>query len=242
MISFDEDIKYPYATVQKVADAAEHLYADSDGLPDPEEVSKLSGVPLVMVIGITKTVKFKALMERRGIRWTSNTAVLSQLTSEQIIGINVVLTPDTRKSVEKRLKDAGLDYSQWRNWMKDPKFRKTVDQLSEKYLNENMVLAHRALVDKAVGGNVPALRLFYEVSGRYSQNNQEQSNLVQIIQMLLEVLTRRVSDPVILRDINQDFSAILEGRIPEGIGTIPANYVEGETIGKLHGEGRNLPA
>lgn len=180
--------------------------------------------------------RFRSLCLERGIQWPDkwneaehNGAVLrSNLRPEQAQVLAMVLEP-SRDSFQQRLRKAGITAATWMNWMQDPMFEEAVRVSSENMLGASQAAIHASVVDVASKGNVQAQRLYYELTGRHDPAKQQMIEFKNMIGLLLEVLTRHVTDPVILNRINSDLDRVINGHQLKEIDIIPANYEVVET-------------
>lgn len=199
-------------------------------LPTPEQIGEICNVQNRLIVKITTSREFKNELARRGIRWTENPKVNSGLTPEQILVLGIVTDPTNRKPFAEKLKSAGISYATYRNWLKNPAFSERVRALGEQMLDENISVVHQRLTNKAAGGDMQAIKLFYEVSGRHDPAKQQTLDIARIIGLVLESLTRRVRDPEILMGVSSDLDVILSGGTPKEITELPNNYVASDAV------------
>src|SRR4249920_27003 len=79
-------------------------------------------------------------MRNRGIPWEE----FDGLTSEMHYAIALICDPTDRRSLERKLKDLGLSYNQYRAWLRIPAFNQAVTTLSEQMLVDSMGTVHTA--------------------------------------------------------------------------------------------------
>ena len=201
----------------------ESYYQTQGGkLPAFEEFDWLKGLGY----GKTRTLKLlqsedlRIGLSRRGIAWPKNydparTDIVRTLTPQQQHAILIVTDPTRNDSLRKRLELVGISYQTWRNWMKQSKFNQAVVTLSEDMLTDNTASVHTSLAQKAMTGDVGAARLFYELTGRHDPAKQQMVDLARIIALVLESLTRHVTDATILRKVEDDLGLIVAGKTPQ---------------------------
>ena len=73
--------------------------------------------------------------------------------------------------------DRSTYYKYWRN---NPKFREYVDDLIEKYTDSATAEVWRSLIKKCVAGDLNAIKLFFELKGKYKQQVQVDGGVVFI--------------------------------------------------------------
>lgn len=171
---------------------------------------------------IQKILDSQALRERlilRGIMWTGvrgeSARFQNTLTPQQIMAVQIVTDPTARGNLRDRLQAVGLTYGVYRNWLKTSEpFKEALSKVSEEMVKDNIATVHTSLVKKAETGDTGAMKLFYEVSGRHDPMRQQSLDMERVVGLLLEVITRYVTDIGTLTLINQDFGAILSGGTP----------------------------
>lgn len=175
---------------------------------------------------LLKSDEFREGLANRGIFWPknydgTNAKALSVLSPQQQHAVLIVTDPTRSESLRKRLELVGIQYNTWRNWMKQPAFANAVTVLSEDVLTDNIANVHTSMTAKAMAGDVTAARLVYELSGRHDPGKQQMVDLARIIGLVLESLTRHVTDTAILDKLGRDFDRILAGDVPQIEATKP---------------------
>lgn len=134
----------------------------------------------------------------------------SQLSDKQLAVINTLLNPFDRRSQNKKLAELGINPSTLYGWMKNKRFSQYYnDRAEEMFGPEGLPVAHEALMRKVAEGNLGAIKLFYEVSGRHTGvNKQEIANLKLVFARFTEILQRHVS-PDTMRTIVGELNAAM---------------------------------
>lgn len=147
-----------------------------------------------------KTEEFKLNFEARGIP----TIHANELTAEQITVINTMLSLSDTRSERKKLSDMGIQARTWEGWKRDPVVMEYMREVSERLLADAIPDAHLALVDKVRAGDMSALKFYYEMSGRYTgQNNGVDPKA--LLGKVLDIISKHVTDPEVLQSIATDF-------------------------------------
>lgn len=124
----------------------------------------------------------------------------SRLSDKQLAVINTLLNPYDNRSQTKKLAELGIAPPVLYGWMKQRRFAQYYAERAEELFGDAQPIAHEALVRKVVGGNIGAIKLFYEVSGRHTGNNEEITNFKLLFARFTEILQRHVS-PEVMRQI-----------------------------------------
>lgn len=220
-----------------------HYQVNGGKLPKFEDFEFLRNFGYGTKKKITRLLNSDAVysgLSKRGIAWPrpydpDRTDVLVVLTPQQQHAVLIVTDPTRSDSLRKRLELVGISYQTYRNWMKQPAFGNAIRALSEDVLQDNLASVHTSMTAKAMAGDVTAARLVYELSGRHDPAKQQMLDLSRIIGLLLESLTRHITDPIILERLGSDLDVILAGDSPQIEGPKPdfsfaAQIIDAEVI------------
>lgn len=165
-------------------------------------------------------------LRKRGIdwpeKWSPEASRLAELTPQQVMTLQILTDPTRNEPMRKRLAIAGINYNIFRNWMRNPKFSEAYKAIGESMVTDNIATVHTALVQKAERGDSNAMKLFYEVSGRHDPMRQQTQDLTKLVGVLLEIITRHITDVGILHKINNDFTRALSGDNVSPVEELPA--------------------
>lgn len=201
-------------------------------LPTVKEVcDKVADIDPDVVLRILKHKRFRTMCLGRGIQWPENWneglhngAVLrSNLRPEQAQVLAIVLEP-TKEGLKTKLGRAGINMATWTSWLNDPMFAEAVRVSSENMLGAAQSAIHAAVVNGAASGNVQQQRLYYELTGRHDPAKQQTQDLGRVVALLLEVLTRHVTNPETLKNISSDVDRVMRGQQLKELESLPANY------------------
>lgn len=183
---------------------------ESDGkktLPDVQEIAKHCYHTDKTVSRVVATEEFRMAMREKGIYWTARDG----LTPEQIYAIGIMTNPADKRDMNGKLKAAGINYQIYRGWLKQPTFRNAVRRVGEDMLDDHIQDVHTALVNKAVGGDNKAIELYYQITGRFDPAKQQSQDLGALVNGLLEIIFRSVTDITVLKKITEDFERMMDG-------------------------------
>lgn len=140
----------------------------------------------------------------RGIQYPSAKDVF---TPEQMHAAAVMTDLVDRRSDSKKLADLGITTRQWSTWVQDDAFATYLKDRSEKLLENSTHELHKGMMKGVRNGNVAAVKLAYEVTGRYRSNEESSIDVRQILHTFIEVIQRYVKDPVVMHNIAMDLSS-----------------------------------
>lgn len=201
--------KAPNVPVDKFRDTVEAAYtawvANKRGrLPTPKEVAEYCSFSADVAARIMDTREFAAIISGRGVPWVEGGTYNQGLTAEQQLALSVILNPTDRRTLENKLKAIKVPYARYRAWLKQPLFARAVQNISEDMLQDHIGDVHVALTNKATNGDINAIKLYYEVTGRFDPAQKQVQELKGMVTILLEILTTHIKDPVVLQAIAGD--------------------------------------
>lgn len=139
------------------------------------------------------------------------------LTPEQLAVANSILNLADKRSITKKLQDFGVSAAKYGNWKKNPSFNSYLRERSEQLLGDSIADVHLALIDSATSGDVQAIKLLYEITGRHTQNSKQEVNVQMMLVGVLEAVQKHVRDPEILKaiasEIQDNTGAVIKGEI-----------------------------
>lgn len=147
------------------------------------------------------------LREVRGIELSQPLAG-DALSPEQLVVCNTLLNLSDTRSTRKKLQDLGISPSKWDTWKRDPAVQSYLRAKAEGTLTDNLHEAHMGLVDAASRGDVKAIQLYYEITGRWSSKTVGELNVEFLLMKIIEILSKHVTDPQMLANISDDLLAL----------------------------------
>jgi hypothetical protein len=136
-------------------------------------------------------------LEQRGYAITTK----NYLDPKKLAVANSLLNLADRRSKSQKLKDFGVSPAEFNNWKKDPVFNAYQRQRSEAMLGDSIPDVHLSLITSASNGDVGAMKLFYEITGRHGAQTQQETNIKAMLVALTEAVQEHVQDPDTLRKI-----------------------------------------
>lgn len=157
---------------------------------------------------------YLACLKERGI-----THEPKYFTPEQVAAITLITNVyDTRSNVAK-LAALGVTPEQYNGWMQNPEFKAELQRRAEDILDNIFPDAQAALAKQVTKGNIPALKFYYEITGR--AQSPETVNLKLTMIRVIEAVQKHVKDPAILQAIAQEINAV-EPTIEPPVAALPS--------------------
>lgn len=157
------------------------------------------------------TDEFVEAVEARGIPWRSKGN--AGITASQQYAISILTDPSLKsKDLRTKLRMAGVTYPQYRAWLKQPIFARHLNELTEGMLSDHVGDLHTVLMNRALNGDLNAIKYVHELSGRHDPNQKAIVDAAKIVELIIEVVTRNVTDPQLLMKIQAEFQMVLSGK------------------------------
>ena len=81
----------------------------------------------------------------------------------------LLVNPDTKLSISEMCEQIGISRQTFYNWQEDNDFRGYVNWLIDSYTDSELANVWKALIKKAVSGDVAAQKLYMELKNKYKQ-------------------------------------------------------------------------
>jgi hypothetical protein len=126
------------------------------------------------------------------------------LTTEQLAVVAVLNNPKDRRSDSKKLNDLGISNRKFAGWSHDKIFSAYMKKSANNLLENMEAEAHMGLLSAVRNNNLPAIKLYFEMTGRYNPAYENQVNLQQLMVRVIEIIEKHVQDPEALMGIAAD--------------------------------------
>lgn len=174
-------------------------------LPTPKELSDKFDMTQSAVGAFLNRPEVQQSLAARGMPQIQHA---SGLTSEQVGIINEIMNLSDTRSERKKLSDRQITPKQWDGWKQDPKVKQYMAARAEEILGGAIPDAHLALVDKVKAGDMGALKFYYEMTGRYTGQNQG-IDPRQLLTRVFDIIAKHVNNPIALNAIAEDMTALM---------------------------------
>lgn len=171
---------------------------------------------------------FQASMDSRGIvinrKPNHSLNEVNSLTQRQMAAAASMTNLVDRRSDEKKLRDLGVSTEEWTNWLQNAQFAEYLRQRSEVMISNSTHEAHMGLMRGVRQGNTASIKLYYELTGRYNPNEENNVNIRLVIGRVLEAIQKHVHNPEVLNSLAVELSQIA---IESGSPVAKSNAVPG---------------
>jgi hypothetical protein len=209
---------------------------DDDIMEYLKLTKKHQGINSESISTLKSNAMFLASMESRGIVINVNKdgdlREVNGLTPRQTAAASVMMNLIDRRSDEKKLRDIGVSTEEFSNWMQNTEFSNYMAQRSELMITNMTHEAHLGLARGVRQGNPSSIKLYYEMTGRYNPNEENNVNIRVLIGRVLEAIQMEVKEPETLNKLAIRLSQITleSGTSPVGnaLPFVPGNATRKE--------------
>lgn len=126
------------------------------------------------------------LSGEKGLNSVENTDIDTQrgtklgLTRLQIHIAQILADPSEIRTIKKMCEEEGVPRRTFYNWVGRPEFIEFVNSLIDKYMDAELAGVWGALARKAKSGDTHAMKLFFEMKGKYKEVKEINHNFDQL--------------------------------------------------------------
>lgn len=214
VISYIEQFYLLNRIVPSTSMIAERVCKDTD-----LEVEDEDAITENVIKNILKKESVQQALSARGIPdvFKYQLAKKNTLSAIQLMVANTLLDFTDNRSHKKKLADLSVSSQTYQGWLRDPAFQSYLVQRAEAILPDSMAEAHLALVDNVRRGDLGSIKLFYEMTGRFTNKAASEVNIEFLLMKIIEVIQKHVTDPVVLSAIGDELSTLSK---PTPVGNI----------------------
>lgn len=139
---------------------------------------------------------------------TSNTAtsveMAKSLHPRQLLALSIMTDVSSRMTLKTRLSRAGIDEREWQNWLRNEQFRNKFEKISREVFIKSQSSIDLQVASGALDGKLEFIKYYNEITGRFDPKTRSRQDIQQVLQAVVEIITRNVTDPVILNRISSE--------------------------------------
>nr|DAO88757.1 MAG TPA: Helix-turn-helix of insertion element transposase [Caudoviricetes sp.] len=77
--------------------------------------------------------------------------------------------PECKLSISEMCRSIGIARSTYYKWLADDEYSEYLDKMIDRFTDSELPTVWKALIKRASAGNVEAMKLYFEMKGRYKQ-------------------------------------------------------------------------
>lgn len=188
----------------------EQKFWETGRIPTDDAVAERFHLNVSTVKGWWKDSTFREALVSRGVDFNPEQSS-DLLTPLQLQLANVMLNVHDNRSEREKLESVGVSSQQYHSWLRQPQYQNYLRKRAEAMFSAADYKAYQALSSEAVGGDVSALKLFFEMRGIYNPRVQVDVNIEMVLSRVVEIIATHVKDPGILEAIAADLERLDTG-------------------------------
>lgn len=200
----------------KIINFVDQRFWETGGIVSYEVIAETLQVPKATVTKAMTDSRVRETLLARGVDLEESGEGL--LTSQQLVLANMLLNLDDKQSRRQKLELLNIKPQTYYSWLRQPAFQNYLRKRAQALFGAADYTAYTSLIDAVEGGDMSAIKLFFEMRGIYTPKQQIDVNVEVLITSVIEVIAKRV-DPETLKLIAEDLEKI------QGIGAGAAEQI-----------------
>lgn len=192
---------------RRFCDYVEQTYHLSALLPTNEAAAEAISVRSETILRYWGDDRVRSELSLRGVDLAPERSQ-GVLSSKQLQLANLLLNLTDRRSFLKKLEAAGVSENQYQTWLRNKTFADYLTRRAEQLYSGSKHEAYTSVVELIRGGDLSAIKLFFEMQGIYNPKVQVDVNLGLFITQVIEVVARHVNDKETMERIAVDLELI----------------------------------
>ena len=158
------------------------------------------GIPAGHYKQLLENPACRTALEEKGVifeRFENKDWTAKSLTPLQLLTANTMLDVIDTRSQKKKLQDLGVHTQTYQAWLKDPVFKEYLGNRAAAMLGDNAHEADLALLDRIRSGDMKAISMWYEMTGKFVPQRANAANvdIQNVLIKVIEIITEEVTDP-----------------------------------------------
>lgn len=171
---------------------------------------------------LLETPLFRSALEERGIAESD----LDYLTERQIGALAVLSDHTVRKPERVKLRSIGVSWEMFQNWLLIPAFRREYRAMQSRILQIATERGDSVLAQLIDDGNMRAIEYANAMTGRYDPASRDATNALSILQLVMSLVQKHVTDEVALMRLSEDFERLAAQGGLRQLETLEAEVIE----------------
>lgn len=185
---------------RKVLPWVETFWHNHKRYPSDTDLSAQFGFSALDLQRLHASKFYMNCLKDRGISKEAN-----YFSEKQVAAISLITNIFDPRPVNAKLSAIGVTPEEYHGWMSNPSFKNELTNRAEEIMDNVFPEAQAALAKQVKNGNIPALKFYYEITGR--AQSQETINVKIMMMKVIEAVQKHVKDPEVLAAIASDIQA-----------------------------------
>jgi hypothetical protein len=187
--------------------AAELAYRAGKGVSVPSIQSEDDRLPTKQLKELVETTRFREALRNRGIPLPDQTA----LEPKQVALLAILADQSVIMSEREKCALLDIPYERFLGWLEWPAFRIKYQGTYEKALKRATEQGDAQLAALINQGNLNAIKYANEMTGKYRPQDAQAMSVVYILNMVLSILQKHLTDEVMLTQVSGELMSLATG-------------------------------
>lgn len=206
--------------VNKILPWVETFWHSHKRYPRDEELVHKFGFSETQLLQLHHSKFYKKCLEMRGISRDPE----SDLSAAQVAAITLVTNFSDTRPTHVKMASIGVTEEQLNGWYADPTFQREMASRADSILDNIFPEAQAQLARQIKKGNFPALKFYYEITGR--AQSPETANVKLAMMRLIEIVQKHVKDPEVLSAIASEMRSTAQPSVAPTNEVVPLGIKE----------------
>lgn len=177
-------------------------------LPTAEDLYSIwAKTPKETYAVIMASPEFAVALGYRGIQWGPDNG----LSIEQQTVLLKLADPTDRRKLSVKLRDLGIPMPTYQSWLRQPMFRRLLNERTKSMYEDYLPEVRGALVGKAIDGDMQAVSMVMAITGEWDPHAREVQNAREVVLKVMDTVIKNVQDVDLRRKILADVQAAVVG-------------------------------
>lgn len=189
-------------------DFIEQTFWETGGMPTCDKVEAVTGVRSKRVEKWLKDSDlFRKALIARGVDLQPDVSD-AQLSTAQLMCANLLMNTHDKRTEREKLAFLGISSQQYHAWLRQPAFANYLRTRAESLFSASDHKAYNALLQNVEEGDLNAVKLHFEMRGKYRNQLDVNINIETVVVQLVEIVAKHVKDPELLQAIALDVESL----------------------------------
>lgn len=193
--------------VKPILPWVETYWHSKNRYPTDGELAAKFGLNTDQLYRLHESKFYASCLEARGISREEN-----NLSAEQVAAITLITNFSDTRTTAVKMASIGVSEEILNGWYSNPTFKRELAARADSILDNVFPEAQAQLARQIKKGNFPALKFYYEITGR--AQSPDVINLKAAMQRLVEAVQKHVKDPAVIQAIGLEMQGITQAASP----------------------------
>lgn len=167
--------------------------------------SYLPSIPKETYSKVITSPEYHNVLVLRGVRSDQTDG----LSGDQMRALSVLSDVSSHKPLQRKLKDAGIEWYQWQTWLHSPLFKAHHDRIADKVFNAAQSSIDLQVAAGALDGKLDFIKYYNELTGRHSPDRKAHADVQMIINEVINIIQRNVQDSDTLQRMASELALVV---------------------------------